>query len=159
MTFKPAAVTCSSIAARAPSPTATVASTAPTPIAMPSSVNAARSRFRPSVLRDSSKLSRRDIGRHRLHELVAGHATGLVDRVRHDPAVDEADDARSVLRDLALVRDEDDGDPPLAAKPLEDLHHLEAGPRVEVARRLVGEQNRRFGHQRPGDGDALLLSA
>ena len=31
--------------------------------------------------------------------------------------------------------------------------------RVEVAGGLVGEDHRRFGDERPGDGDALLLAA
>ena len=49
--------------------------------------------------------------------------------------------------------------PRSSLQPLEDLHHLDAGAGVEVAGRLVGEQDRRLGHQRARDRDALLLAA
>ena len=52
------------------------------------------------------------------------------------------DDARRVLGDVGLVRDEDDGDPG-APELLEERHHLDAGARVEVAGRLVGEDDLR----------------
>ena len=42
---------------------------------------------------------------------------------------------------------------------LEHLQDFLAGVRVEVAGRLVGEQQRRAVDQRPGDGHALLLAA
>ncbi len=42
---------------------------------------------------------------------------------------------------------------------LEEREHLEARTRVEVAGRLVGEEERRIGHERASDGDALLLTA
>ena len=41
----------------------------------------------------------------------------------------------------------------------EQVHHLAAGARVEIARRLVGQQDRRLVGQRAGDGHALLLAA
>jgi hypothetical protein len=41
----------------------------------------------------------------------------------------------------------------------EEVEHLGPGPRVEVARRLVGEEDRRRAGERPGDGDPLLLAA
>ena len=49
--------------------------------------------------------------------------------------------------------------PALVLEALEDLHDLEAGPAVEVAGRLVGEQDRRLVEERAGDRDALLLAA
>ena len=36
---------------------------------------------------------------------------------------------------------------------------LRAGRLVEIAGRLVGDQDGRLGHERAGDGDALLLAA
>ena len=61
-------------------------------------------------------------------------------------------------RDVVLVGDQDDR---LAAgvELVEDLHDLLAGPGVEVAGRLVGEDDRRAVDQGAGDGDALALSA
>ena len=49
--------------------------------------------------------------------------------------------------------------PDLAIETLEEREHLEAGARVEVARGLVGEEERRIGDEGAGDGHALLLSA
>src|SRR5438094_6990969 len=74
-----------------------------------------------------------------------------------DKTVAECDDARRVLGDVGLVRHERDADAALDVQLLKDAHHLDAGARVEVAGRLVGEQQRRVVHQRAGDGDALLL--
>ena len=50
-------------------------------------------------------------------------------------------------------------DAPLAVELLEGLHDLAAGAGVEVAGRLVGQQQLRLADQRPGDGDPLLLTA
>ena len=57
-----------------------------------------------------------------------------------------------------LRGDEDDGVAGLM-KPLEQRHDLEAGLGLEVAGRLVGQQDRRVVHERARDGDALALSA
>ena len=49
--------------------------------------------------------------------------------------------------------------PRLAVERLQEREHLEARPGVEVAGRLVGQEERRVGDQGPGDRDALLLAA
>src|SRR5574339_882726 len=76
-----------------------------------------------------------------------------------DPAVAESDQPGAVLGDVRLVRDEDDGDAALDVETLEDSHYLDAGARIEVAGRLVREDDRRLVDERPGDGHALLLSS
>ena len=64
-----------------------------------------------------------------------------------------------VLGDVGLVRHEHDGDAALDVQPLKDAHHLDAGARIEVAGRLVRQQQRRVVDERARDGDALLLAA
>src|SRR5436190_12538763 len=76
-----------------------------------------------------------------------------------DETVAECDDARRVLGNVGLVRHEHDADAALDVQLLKDAHHLDAGARIEVAGRLVGEQQRRVVHERARDGDALLLPA
>ena len=51
-----------------------------------------------------------------------------------------------------------DGGPGLV-DPVEQLHDPDRGDRVEVAARLVGEQQRRVVDEGAGDRDALLLAA
>ena len=63
-----------------------------------------------------------------------------------------------VGRHLGIVRHEDDRDP-LGVELLEHPQDLDAGVRVEVAGRLVGQHQRGVIHQRPGDGHALHLAA
>jgi len=63
-----------------------------------------------------------------------------------------------VLGDVALVGDEHDRIA-LPVKTVEQGHDLGAGGRVKVSGGLVGQQDRRIVDQRPGDGDALPLSA
>ena len=55
--------------------------------------------------------------------------------------------------------DHDDGLAELVDRTAQQAEDLATGARVEVARRLVGEQHHRPCDERPGDGDALLLSA
>src|SRR5437762_5476543 len=85
--------------------------------------------------------------------------SAMLDRgvVQHD-AVAERDDARAVLGDVGLVRHQHDRDAALYVQLLKNAHDLDAGLRIEVAGRLVGEQQRRAVHRRAGDGDALLLT-
>ena len=60
--------------------------------------------------------------------------------------------------DLGVVGDEDDR-PAAGVELAEDGQDVGAGAAVEVAGRLVGEDERRLGDERAGDGDALLLAA
>jgi len=55
------------------------------------------------------------------------------------------------------VGDEDDR-PTGGIELAQDCHDLQAGGAVEVARRLVGEKERRVGDEGSGDRDALLLA-
>src|SRR6267378_1615706 len=75
-----------------------------------------------------------------------------------DQAVAQRHHPRGVRGDVGLVRHHHDG-LPLAVQVREDLHDFLTRRRVEVARRLVGEQDARVVHQRPRDGHALALAA
>jgi len=57
------------------------------------------------------------------------------------------------------VRDEQHGDAALDVQPLKNVHDLDARPRVEVAGRLVGQQDGRLCHEGARDRDALLLAS
>ena len=77
-----------------------------------------------------------------------------------DLPVAQLDGAVPVGGGERVVRDHDDGQ--VAARCSSAAQQIEDGlaaARVEVAGRLVGEQQHRIGHQRAGDGDALLLAA
>ena len=162
--FVPAELICCSTDVRAPVPIDTMLMTAATPMIMPRVVSTVRSLLRDSAISairsvmsiDTSHLL---VGRRQRRELLRRIArmNGLL--IPLDAPVPERDRAGRVLRDVGLVRDEHDREAALAVQPLEDVHHLDARARVEVARRLVGQQDRRAVDERTRDGDALLLSA
>ena len=83
----------------------------------------------------------------------------LAGRAPDDRAVAHLDHARRALGDGAVVRHEDDREPLVAPEPLDRLHHLVAGGRVEVAGGLVREQHARLVGERTRDRHALLLAA
>jgi hypothetical protein len=56
------------------------------------------------------------------------------------------------------VGDDDDRRPVGRVDLVQERDELRAGGRVEVARRLVGEDDRRPPDEGPGDGDALALA-
>ena len=60
--------------------------------------------------------------------------------------------------DIIFVRHDDDG-VAVGVEVAEEIEDFAAGLRIEVARRFVGEEERRFVHERAGDGDALALAA
>ena len=73
--------------------------------------------------------------------------------------VGEEDDAVRVARGDRVVGDHHDRLAELAHGVTHEREDLGAGRAVEVAGRLVGEDDLRAARQRAGDGDALLLAA
>src|SRR5437899_14488 len=78
--------------------------------------------------------------------------------VRFDLAVPDVDRASGVVGDGLLVGDEDDR-VALRVQLLEQPHDLLPGDGVEVAGRLVGEQDGRAHDEGPGDRHPLALAA
>ena len=62
-------------------------------------------------------------------------------------------------RDRRLVRHDDDGEALLSTLIVQQPAEVLAGHRIEAAGRLVGQNDRRIGHQGAGDGHALLFAA
>ena len=130
--FVPAVLTCSSICACAPVPSATIAMTAATPMIMPSMVSAVRILLRASALKAIRSVMSMDmvmtlwkrlvsarlrlrvgrrrnlvrLGRRQRRQLVGRVAPVEHRLVGDDAAVAEADEPRAVLGDVHLVRDE-----------------------------------------------------
>ena len=67
--------------------------------------------------------------------------------------------ARRAGRGVRIVRDHDDGLAVLAVERLEQAEDFVAGLAVEIAGRLVAEQQRRIGDDGARDADALLFAA
>ena len=86
---------------------------------------------------------------------------GLVEvgRVALDHAVPQDQRPPGVAGDLLVVRDQDHRQPFVLVELPEQVDHLAAGSRVEVAGRLVAHQDRRGGNECAGDRDPLLLPA
>ena len=86
---------------------------------------------------------------------VGGRFEHLVD----DLPVGEEDHPVGVGGGVGVVGDHDDGLAELAHRVAQETEHLGAGAGVEVAGRLVGEDDLGPGDQGPGAGDPLLLAA
>src|SRR6185437_10875202 len=69
----------------------------------------------------------------------------------HDLALGELPD------DMLVVSRHEDGDPNVAEAP-EETHHLEGKIGIEVAGRLISDDERRLADYRAGDADPLLLT-
>src|SRR5260370_12156942 len=78
--------------------------------------------------------------------------------VAEDHAVAQSHHALCEGRDVSLVSDQHDR-PTLVVELAEKFHDFETRFGVEVPGWFIGQQNRRVGHQRAGDADALLLPA
>jgi hypothetical protein len=85
------------------------------------------------------------------HEDVA-IAAGVVDHM----AVEHPDLAGQLIGDAGVVRDHDDGGAG-GVELADELHDRCAGGAVELAGRLVGENDRRTPDEGPGDRDPLAL--
>src|ERR671920_2514013 len=79
--------------------------------------------------------------------------------VAHDPAVRDLDHAppHAIHHRLVVRRDEHRGAGPV--DPVQQLHDPDGGLGIEVAGRLVGDEQRRVVDERARDGHALLLAA
>lgn len=71
----------------------------------------------------------------------------------------ETNNATSVLHDLRIVSREDEGRFVGLVHLLHQIDDALAGGRIEVGRRLVGEDDARIGDQRAGDRNPLALTA
>src|SRR5258706_10301294 len=160
----------------APCPTPTMAITAPTPMMMPSMVRPLRSllraRARIAILRTATKsigvfLRSRELSFLGIHFIVnrrqrrqdlSSELSLFVGPVFADLAVTKHHHALSVLSDVRLVSHGNDGDA-FFIQFLENTHDLDRGAAVEVAGRLIGQDQSRSVDQRASDGHALLLSA
>ncbi len=78
--------------------------------------------------------------------------------VRDDAAARELDDAVGDPRDLAVVGHDEHGRPEFVRLVVQELQDLHAGVEVQLARRLVCQQDRVAGRQRARDRHALLLT-
>src|SRR5881628_1242388 len=102
--------------------------TAATPMIMPSIVRAVRILFRPSAFSAIRKTINSDMlrilrlpgcgFRRQRCELVSCEPAARHRPIPHDLSVSELNDPGSVLGDVVLVRDEQDGDAPLGIQPL-----------------------------------------
>ena len=96
-------------------------------------------------------------------EVAAGRAAPPVRRSQlfaiDDHAVVDVDDPPGMPGHGGVVGDQDDRDAVRLVELLEHAQDLLARAGVEVARGLIGEQQRRTVHQGPGDRHALLLAA
>ena len=77
--------------------------------------------------------------------------------VDHPPVL-QTDDAVCLHRNGIIVGDEHHG-VALIVHLLQHSQHFAAGVAVQCAGRLVGQNDRRVPHQRPSDGNTLLLAA
>ena len=79
--------------------------------------------------------------------------------VRDDAAARELDHPVGHARDLAVVGHDQDGRVEFVRLLMQELEDLDARAEVELARRLVRQQDRVAGRERAGDRDPLLLTA
>jgi hypothetical protein len=79
--------------------------------------------------------------------------------LRDDRLVHHDDPVRDGHRLRLIVRHIDDRKVEALLEIADLLAHLAAQTRVQVRQRLVEKQYRRLQHQRPGDGDTLLLTS
>src|SRR5476649_1438096 len=86
--------------------------------------------------------------RQKLNSLVAHHRAAL-----------EADDALAAFGQLEVVRHEHERRALLAVEAEDELDHGGGGVVVQVARRLVAEEDFRPVHEGPRERDALLFPA
>src|SRR5262249_13316037 len=86
-------------------------------------------------------------------------ATRSGPRAFHERAALDSIDPIGHADDLTTVRHHHDGPAGLARERVEQIEHTRRRLGVEIAGRLIGENQRRVMDQRSRDGDALLLAS
>src|SRR5437667_12859228 len=77
--------------------------------------------------------------------------------VARNPSVQNSDDPTRVTGHGLFMGDDDDG-VTLLREFLEQGHDFDAGLRIEVARRFIGQKNRGVVDERARDGNALTVA-
>src|SRR6185369_4832972 len=154
-----------SMADSMPASVASDANRTPTPRAIPTTDSSVRPRralrlrraseFRPRIETGASESQLGEPADQRRGVVVLAPAQ---DDLVADPAIGDDEDAVGVGRGLRIVGDEHDRLVALDAGPPERVEDLRAGRVVEVAGRLVGEEQGRASDEGAGDRDALLLA-
>ena len=126
------------------------ATMAPTPIAMQMKKNS--SRFHDARISRTAMTSDEPHGARRLAAAVGRRLAHRTAVAQHQPLVGDRRDAR-------IVRHQHQRHAARAPHLQQQVEDVPAVRAVEVAGRLVGEDQRRIVGQRPRDGDALLLAA
>src|SRR5215203_3979921 len=159
---------------RSPSPSTNAETTKLTASVTPNAVRAKRTLFARRCLMVSRNMAVCPIGSVVLVQLcwfscggsvadpthVVDHGIGCgVEELVGDAAIGEEDDAVRVAGGHGIVGDHHDRLTELADGVAHERQDLGAGRAVEVAGRLVGEDDLRTAGEGAGDGDALLLPA
>ena len=144
--LEPSPSTCCSTCCLVPVPMATSITTAATPMITPSMVSPLRSR----LARSASSATR--------HASAEPHVGSHDSRrcARRASTIWRAAPGRPTSRSWVTTAS---ATPALGVELLQQVEHRLAGGAVQVAGRLVGQQHRRLGDQRPGDRHPLLLAA
>ena len=90
---------------------------------------------------------------------AVGAGAGLPQRLGGRPAVGDRDGAAHLRGHRRVVRHDEDGHAEVGVRLLQGAEHVPGGDAVELAGRLVGEQQLRVVRQRGGDRGPLLLAA
>src|SRR6185436_15695768 len=171
---------CACTAACAPRPMLTIATTADTPMMMPSIVSAARILLRCRARKAIRMMLSRSmfqlvpcvlsISWDLFHFIIIFQHWQILQFLRRvalilylivllNLSIFEDHYTLRVLRDVSFVRNQHERDAAFAIKTLKDLHHFNRGARIEVTGRLVSENQSRIVDQCPRDCHALLLTA
>lgn len=84
---------------------------------------------------------------------------GLIHSIRHNLPVLYAEPPLTIGSNTRLVRDEHNGTAMQAIQLLKQLHNLHPRTRIDIAGRLIGEDQRRTVDERLCDSHALLLAS
>ncbi len=93
------------------------------------------------------------------HRLLQRSGRNFMPRFLHELALFEVQRPLRAFGRVRIVRHHHDGLAVLLVERLQQIEDLVAGLAIEIAGRLVAEQQRRIGHDRARDADALLLAA